>query len=151
MIVDSIEKVNYYGISHRNLMKAFEWVKSVDVKNLELGTINIDGDKIFAIVQQYKTGLPMDRYIETHRRYVDIQYVIEGKEKFLVKPIFDQAIEIPYEEENDVIFYKQKTPLSEIVLEEDMFAIFFPDDAHMGGIQIDSPAEIKKMVIKVEY
>ena len=46
---------------------------------MEPGKVAIDGDRIFAEIQEYTTKDPKDCRFETHRKYYDIQYVAEGK------------------------------------------------------------------------
>jgi YhcH/YjgK/YiaL family protein len=63
-------------------------------------------------------------------------------------PLGEQEILEPYKEENDIIFYKGEKVF--IKVPEGMFAIFFPEDVHMPGIQIEKKSPIKKLVIKVK-
>ena len=32
-----------------------------------------------------------------------------------------------------------------------LFAVFFPQDAHMPGLAVDQPEPVKKMVIKIRW
>ena len=67
----------------------------------------IDGDKIFAEIQEYTTKDPKDCRFETHRKYYDIQYVAEGEEFFGYIPLSELEEDTGYDPERDLEFYKE--------------------------------------------
>jgi len=85
--------------------------------------------------------------LEAHRKYLDVQYVIEGEELMGYAPLGTQEILEPYKAENDIIFFKGEK--SFIKVSSGMFAIFFPEDVHMPGIRAGKVSDVKKLVIKV--
>ena len=79
MIKDKIENCsNYFGISE-NLKTGFQWLVSQNLNEIESGKYYINGDKIYANVQEYETKT--DAKYEAHNKYIDIQCVIKGEEK----------------------------------------------------------------------
>jgi YhcH/YjgK/YiaL family protein len=62
-------------------------------------------------------------------------------------PLDSQTILEPYKEENDVIFYTGEKSFSKVTA--GMFAVLFPADVHMPGINFGKPSKVKKVVIKV--
>jgi len=147
MIIDSLENVKHYRNLNERIKKAFEFLEEIDFKTIEPGKYNVEGDDIFALVSEYNTKDQSDAHAEAHERYIDLQYVVEGEEYIGYAPLEDQDIMEPYNVENDIVFYHAQ--LSHVKFSEGMFAIFFPNDVHAPGIQIESSKPIKKVVIKI--
>jgi len=54
----------------------------------------------------------------------------------------------PYDVERDVQFYQGAADL--LLMQQGMFAVMLPSDAHMPGVAVDGqPAAVKKIVVKV--
>jgi YhcH/YjgK/YiaL family protein len=147
MIIDSIDNVKHYRSLSENIKKGLEFIEEIDFKTIEPGTYNVDGDKIFAIVSEYETKDYELAKPEAHERYIDIQYMVSGKEFIGYAPLEEQDIDIPYDPETDLVFYHSETNL--VKLRENMFAIFFPNDIHAPGIKVNSTEMVKKVVVKI--
>ena len=147
MIFDSIENRELYSGLGEKFKTAFDFLKSTDFTLLEDGKIELDGENIFAIVQTYKTKNTEDAKWESHRKYVDIQYMISGAENmgFVLNDYLEITDE--YNSEDDIEFLKGLGDFVQV--NEGEFTIFFPDDAHMPGIKIKENEEIRKVVVKV--
>jgi YhcH/YjgK/YiaL family protein len=146
MIIDKIENVHIYKNISERISKSFEYIKTTDLKNLPTGKYPIDGDNIFALVSEYKTKPESEGKLEAHKKYIDVQYVIEGEELMGYAPLGGQKILDPYKEENDIIFFTGDKSFTKV--SEGMFAIFFPEDVHMPGIMTEESLPVKKLVIK---
>jgi YhcH/YjgK/YiaL family protein len=147
MIIDKIENSHLYkGLSSR-IEKAFEYIVKTDLKNIKPGKYEIDGEDIFALINEYKTKPESEGKLEAHRKYIDVQYVISGEELMGYVPLGQQQIIEPYKEENDIVFFRGYK--SSMKVSEGMFAIFFPEDVHMPGISTGNISDVKKLVIKV--
>ena len=149
MIFDKIENYkNYIGLS-KGLDAAFDFLLNTDLKNLPVGKHVIDGDLVYAVCMEYETKEKTLSKNEAHRKYIDVQYVISGQEKMFASGIRGLKITEEYDKEKDVIFYKQKFECELNVL-QDYFAVFFPEDAHMPGLNIlNNSTMVKKVVVKV--
>ena len=148
MIFDKIENQNIYKNIHPRFEKAFEFLNTTDLKTAELGKHIIDGEKIFAIIMEYTTQEEENCKSETHKKYIDIQYMVEGEEYVGLKTLHDEVPTTPYNEEGDFMFYTLDN-LPKLVLKEAHFGIFFPDDIHLTMCQIKEPKPLRKVVIKV--
>jgi len=146
MIIDKIENAKlYYNLGMR-IKKALDYTRQTDLKNLQPGKYEIEGDNIFALISEYETKTESEGKLEAHRKYIDVQYVIEGEELMGYAPLGNQQILEPYKEENDIIFYSVEKSFTK--LSAGMFAIFFPTDVHMPGICVEKMSAVKKLVIK---
>jgi len=147
MIIDKIENSNIYKNFGERIPKAFDYIRSTDLKNLQQGKYEIEGKNIFAMISEYQTKPESEGMLEAHKKYIDVQYVISGEERMGYTPLDKQEFIEKYKEENDIIFYKGEKSFTKV--EEGMFAIFFPTDVHMPGIAVEKPLQVKKLVIKV--
>jgi YhcH/YjgK/YiaL family protein len=147
MIIDKIENTHIYKNIGERIGKSFEYIKATELKTLSAGKYPIDGENIFALVSEYKTKSEQEGKLEAHKKYIDVQYVIEGEELMGYAPLGNQKIIEPYKEENDIVFFNGDKTF--IKISEGMFAIFFPEDVHMPGISTGKISDVKKLVIKV--
>jgi YhcH/YjgK/YiaL family protein len=147
MIVDKIANSHIYNGLGKRIEKAFEYINYTDLKNIQPGKYEIDGENIFALISEYKTKLESEGKLEAHRKYIDVQYVISGEELMGFAPLGDQIILEPYKEENDITFFKGEKSFTNV--SAGMFAIFFAEDVHMPGISSGNISDVKKLVIKV--
>ena len=130
--------------------KAFSFLKTSDLQGLELKRYDIDGDNLYAPVSEYLTKNEEDAKYEAHRKYIDIQYIINGKELMGVAPI-SQKKEIlePYDSTKDIEFLTVTGGENYLAL-PGRFFIFFPEDAHRPGLKDGENSPVRKIVIKVK-
>ena len=145
MIVDNFKNCAiYYGLNPR-LKRAFEYLKSINLLNIELGRYEIDGEKIYMNVEEYTTKTLSNP--EFHRKYIDIQLLAYGEEMIGYCPISDLLIKEEYDEKKDLGF--GQGVLDFIKLTPQKFMIFFPQDAHQPCMAVGEPKKAKKIVVKV--
>jgi YhcH/YjgK/YiaL family protein len=146
MIVDTINNSHLYYAINLRVKPAFDYIQQADLLNISVGRYEIDGGNIYAMVQQYDTKPKEAGTWEAHRRYIDLQFVIQGAEKIgyanlghLTQGEYDTGRDfLPLHGEGDFL-----------TLKDGDFVILMPDDAHMPGIAIDTPLPVKKLVIKI--
>lgn len=146
MIIDTLANMELYQDFNEKIYKGLAFLKETDVTALPIGRYDIDGDAIFALVQEYETK-PLDQCRwEAHYKYTDIQYVVMGEEKMGYTNITgtSKTEDRPAE---DVYFLEADG--DQFLVKAGFFAIFTPQDAHMPGIAIAEPKHIKKVVIKI--
>jgi len=149
MIIDTIQNAHKYFSVHPLFAKAFEYIKSTDLANAEVGKSDIaDGLKAIISNNKGKTAADSLAKFEFHNQNIDIQLCISGIETIAWKPREKcVATKGDYNPEKDVLFYDE-APDTYFQLTDNQFAIFFPEDVHAPMIGGD--AEIKKLVIKVK-
>lgn len=148
MIVDIIENAQEYYNLGKNFQKGFEFLKNTDLKNLDNGKYEIDGDNIFVSIQDYNTKPESEGKFEAHKKYADIQFIIKGEEKIGFTNVENCTPTTFYDDTNDIIFLEGKGDFIKAV--ENTFLIFLPQDAHMPCISIDNSKYVKKAVVKVK-
>lgn len=148
MIIDSLENAEKYISIHPLFAQAFEYIKSIDLKNAEIGKTDLsDGLKIIVAEKEGMTKEESIAKFECHNQNIDIQLCISGKETMGWKP--RQSCKKPkgeYNTEKDVLFFDD-APDTFFELSDNQFAIFFPEDVHapMIGNEV-----IKKLIVKVK-
>jgi YhcH/YjgK/YiaL family protein len=150
MITSTLSQLHWYTIIGPNFEKAIQYVLATDFSGLETGKYPIDGDTVFAIVNEYTTKPLSECDPESHQDYADIQIMINGAERFGWLPLTDQVASIPYDEERDVAFYTlAEEDLNYITVKAGQFILFFPTDIHQPEVFVRQPDLVKKVVIKV--
>jgi YhcH/YjgK/YiaL family protein len=151
MITSTLSQLHWYKIISLHFEKAIDYALTTDFARLEAGRYGIDGENAFAIVNEYTTKPEAECAWESHLKYADIQIMISGVEKFGYTPLTDQLPNNTYNPEEDVLLYSfTKDGFSKITLHPDRFIIFFPSDIHQPELFSQSPAPVKKVVIKVK-
>lgn len=148
MIKDKLNNAkNYYELSE-NLKKGFQWLATTDLININDGRYEIDGNDVYASVQTYETK--SDANYEAHRKYIDIQYIIKGRELVGITDINNCKTCIEYDNERDLEFFNCLNEDDYYLLREGEFIVLFPHDAHKPSMNYDgSKSEVKKVVVKV--
>ena len=146
MIYDTIEHAGVYRGISKNLAKALDFLTGTDLKSMPDERVEIDGERAFAFFQRYDT-LPANDRPEAHRRYIDIQYLIEGEELIGIAPLSAMKREIEAHPERDIYFYEGET--AKILIGNGRLAILFPQDAHAPCIAAGESRPVRKVVVKV--
>ena len=148
MIVDTLSNSRLYASLQQGIQRGLAYLESFDPSTPD-GRHVIDGEGLFALVQSYETAPATEKRFETHRRHIDIQYIVSGRERMLHLPLGTLDIETPYSEEQDVVFYRDPPASSSLLLSAGEFAIFHPSDAHKGGCMAGGREPVRKVVVKV--
>lgn len=99
----------------------------------------------YIAMSELTLGEKEGKEFEAHQKFIDLQYVIEGTETIYVAPLSRMSAESrPYNPDKDMTFYVGEG--DPITLSAGDFAIFFPDDAHMGAI---GEGKAKKAIVKI--
>ena len=150
MILDRMENWGLYSPVHEKFAEAFAFIQKAVAQELPVGRYELDGDRLYAMVQAYDTKLPENARFEAHRRYIDIQYIISGVEAMKFANIGKMEVSVPYDEAKDCAFYRDNVQAAVAVLGAGEYAIFFPQDIHMPGVAPERPSAVKKIVVKVK-
>ena len=146
MIYDTLEHAGQYRGLSGNLAKALDYLTGTELETVEAGRVEIDGERVFALFQSYETKPENDRP-EAHRKYIDIQYLIEGEELIGVAPLASMERVAEAAPERDIWFYEGET--AKLPLGGGRFAILFPQDAHAPCIAAGECRPVRKVVVKV--
>ncbi len=144
----SVNRDSFYVAYHRNKIAwdaAFVFLKNMNLDTLSVGKYPIIGDQVFASVTEAPSRNKEDVKWESHKHYVDLQYIIKGKEMIGVADTSTATIIKPYSP--DVINYSAEGKY--YIAEPGTFFLFFPNNAHRPTIKVDGYDLVKKIVIKI--
>lgn len=151
MITDRLSSSDLYRNLHPRLAAALDWLRATDLARLPLGKTVIDGEHLFALIQEYTPKPPELCKFEAHRRYWDVQYVARGEERMGWVNLAEVTVSEPHSQERDVAFFTGRGSFFRVPAGS--FAIFGPQDVHMPGVapEGEKVAEVvRKIVVKVE-
>lgn len=158
MIIDQLRNTNlevYTGLTtnagssglRSRIQAALHYLQTADLANAPVGKVEIDGSRVFALIQAYNTKPRAKGFWEAHRQYIDVQYVVQGEELMGFANLAQLRAE-EYDAQRD--FLPLHGEGSFIRLPAGMFTLFTPEDAHMPGMALDDqPQPVKKVVVKV--
>ena len=147
MIIDKLFNINNNYNFNKSLSTALDYLKEHDLKSISDGVHEIHSKDIYLIASEYFTKSSEECFLEGHKRYIDVQYVVSGYEWIGYTPFENQDVVRKYDSENDYVLYKGDA--SFVKLEAGMFAVFYPNDLHMPGTGSENN-KVKKIVIKVK-
>ena len=144
MIFDSVAHIECYKNIHPAIYQGLALLSS-DFSGMADGRYSVDGDKLFYMLQSYETK-PDNDLPEAHRKYIDIQCVLEGSEVIGVGALEEMTI-VEDHPEKDVALYHG--PMDRITLTPGKFVVLWPQDAHAACIAAEMPGPCHKVVVKV--
>ncbi len=108
------------------------------------------GQGVYVIEQVYATKPRAEGVFESHRKYIDVQVVIEGSEAMEIVDAARATGREPYHEERDFLLYQDVEDASVLRLRAGEAAVFFPVDVHMPSLRLGAGAAlVRKAVVKV--
>ncbi|HET7462520.1 MAG TPA: YhcH/YjgK/YiaL family protein [Longimicrobium sp.] len=150
MIHGTIDQAARYAPLHPRIAAAFRYIEAFDPATAD-GWYELEGDRVRARPHRYDTRPEAERRWETHRRYVDVQYIVSGRERIQYAPVAQMRGAEPYDAEKDVVHYASAGGrVSDLLLEAGEFAVFFHEDAHRPSIAVDESAPVRKIVVKID-
>ena len=132
------------------IRRGLRFLAETDINALPVGRVDIDGDRLFALIQDYETAPKTEKRPESHARYIDIQYVASGREVIGYAPLAgNNPVSEDLLESRDVQFFATAADESDLVLGTGAYAIFHPTDIHRPGCAAGAPAKVRKVVVKI--
>jgi biofilm protein TabA len=147
--VNYVEFAKQYHLNKTMWDKAITFLNNKKLDTLKPGKYMIDGDNVYAMISEGPTKDLDKSAWESHKNYIDLHYVIRGKEKIGVAPVATATVTVPYDASKDIANYSAAGKFYDAVPGE--FFLFFPTDAHRPGIKVDGVDSDKKLVIKIKY
>jgi biofilm protein TabA len=150
MIYDSVQRLKtYVGIS-KSLDDAIEYLSHTDIKAFDVGKHPVGGSGLMLNVSSKDSSEPSANRYEVHKKFLDIQIVLEGEERCFYAPINTLAADGAFSDEKDIGFFKDPAGNGvSFPLLPGNFALFFPQDAHKPGCHLNGKKAVRKVVVKV--
>lgn len=149
MIVTDLKHIEHQVQLTPGLKKGLAFLRQ-DLNNLPDGKVEIDGDRVYAIVQRYETIRTEAPKFEFHRKYIDVQFIVSGEETIGWAPVEGMTITEAYSAEKDICFGKVASEKwTPVRLRAGQLAVLWPEDAHAPKLATAAPSPVMKIVVKV--
>jgi biofilm protein TabA len=145
--IDKVQFANQYHLNKKYWDEAFAYLKNTDLKTLTNGRHVIDGENVYALVTEAPSKDYDKTAFESHRKYIDLQFVITGEENMAKAPLGSVTVSKPYNETTDLANYTGDGKI--YTVPAGTFILFFPTDAHRPNITPGGNKVVKKVVIKI--
>ena len=144
MIVCHFSQLRRYAAVVPGLEEAIETIEKIT--SYEPAVYPLSGNN--KVIVQNGTTKPLEgAQLEAHRKFLDIQYILEGHEVMGWAPVDTLTIDGAFHTEDDYGLYTGKcTP---VAVEAGYCYIVFPEDAHAPAKHLDAPVDYKKIVVKL--
>ena len=133
-----------YAVKNRNKILSFE-----------NGSYDIDYNGIKMSVGKYFTKREEDKFWDSHKKYLDVQIMIDGSERVAINDIRNMR-EKSFDSERDLVIL-EGNKLFDIVIGIGDVLVFFPNDVHKPELDIfnsqneEKCENNKKIVTKVVF
>ncbi len=147
MILDTLKNKEQYASLHPRFKAVFDYIDTHDLASMELGRHDIDGDNIFVMVQEIELRPREQARLELHRKYIDIQLVLRGKEEVFGWSEKKDCLtaETEFDEAKDIQLFTDK-PQCFYTVREGQFSILYPEDGHAPML---GEGVVKKCIFKI--
>lgn len=145
MIVDYLEHYKTYTGLISELEEGLDFIEHI--KNNGPG--KYEGKDMFAIIEEGQTGDIGCRSFESHRNYIDVQYLVQGEEEICWESVEHLTVCTEYDNEKDITFYEGKGRTLQI--KAGMVYILFASDGHKCGGEINQNSNAyRKIILKIK-
>lgn len=148
MILDTLKNKEQYVMLHPRFKQVFDFIDSNNIAAMEPGRYDIDGDDIFLSVQELDLKPTTEARLELHRKYIDIQLLLCGKEELFGWSEKGDCLmsEAPFDEQKDIEFFTD-VPQCFYSLKVGQFTILYPEDGHAPML---GEGRVKKCIFKIK-
>ena len=147
--VDYLEFAKQYNANKQGWDKALAFLNDPKLDTLKPGKYVIDGENVYAMITEAPSKEFEQSAWESHRKYIDLHYLIRGQEKIGVAPVTSATVTKPYDETRDAANYSAEGKY--YIAAPGEFFLFFPSDAHRPNIKVEGYDTVKKLVIKIKF
>ncbi len=150
MIVTDIDKIERQAPPTPQFRQAIEFLRRKDLPDLPDGNVTIDGKRVFAILQRYRTAHQDAPKFEYHRKYIDVQYILSGEEIIGWAPAAEMTPTFDYDDQQDVCFgLMEPGKWSAVRVAAGQLAVLWPEDGHAPRLAAGNPCLVRKIVVKI--
>lgn len=127
---------------------ALSYLMNLDKTNLCEGKTEVDSE-FYYTVQKYNTKDVSNCLFESHKKYVDIQIILEGSEIMDLADISRLSVKQDYNSDSDFMFWNVPECFTRATLRQGDYIVIYPETAHRGAVKLDTSEKILKIVGKV--
>ncbi len=142
---DELNKINLQD----RVTQAIYYISRLNHKKLKVGKYEVSKD-FYYLVKELETQPREQCIFESHRKYIDIQWVVEGQMAIETADVSTLKIEKEYDSEKDVALWQKQENLMHTILSSGSYAVLYPNNAHISALAVNNqPKKIKLIVGKL--
>ena len=146
MILGTLNSAKNYFTLYPGIQEALEFLVFAASSKPADGKYEINGSKIYASISTETGKGQVNARLETHNKYIDVQFCLEGTDIIGWKPASETLKTLKeYDSEKDITFFSD-APRESFAVSGDTFCILFPHDAHAP---LSGTGSLRKIVIKI--
>lgn len=150
MIITDLQHIDQQLPMTHSMRQAIDFLRRTDLLDLPDGNVPLEGERVFAILQRYRTAHLDAPQFEYHRKYIDLQYVLSGEEIIGWAPAAGMTALFDYNEGQDICFgLMEPGKWSPLRLVAGQLAVLWPEDGHAPRLATDRACLVRKIVVKV--
>lgn len=150
MIITDLQLIDKQILLTPLMRQAIDFLRRPDLPDLPDGNVPIDGKRVYAILQRYRTAHADAPKFEYHRKYIDLQYILSGEEVIGWAPAAGMTASFDYDESQDICFgLMERGRWSPVRLFAGQLAVLWPEDGHAPRLATDTVCLVRKIVVKV--
>lgn len=150
MIVDTLVNYKRYIHLHPEMEAGFQTIEKCLSRPLPAESRHIEVDGVPVVLQYYQTKAYTEKKFEGHRKCIDIQFMVKGKETIYWADSAETMPVSDYNAEHDHLSYADTEANTPLHLKTGYFAVFLPGEAHKTGCAWDQTEEVEKLIIKIK-
>ena len=154
MIITSVNNEIQNKSLAKDIRFCIEFAKKNENKILSLvnGSYDVGYNNIKMNLGKYFTKSENEKFWESHKKYLDVQIMINGTEKVAINDIRDMEVK-SFDEEKDLTILEGDKAF-DIIMKTGDVLVFFPNDVHKPELNVsenDDSGNIRKIVTKVVF
>ncbi len=149
MYYSNVKCENDLNILQKEIAEIIQFLGATNFKEIGAGRYEYRDDIFYNVIENM-TKNDNEVKSETHEKYIDIHYLVEGVEGIGFAPklkqhkIFDDKLK-----EEDYLLYNPIEEESILELSVGDYVVMFPWDIHRPLLMVGQPSYVKKVIFKV--
>jgi len=150
MIQTSVAELSRYSSLNPYFETAFAALAKLASEPYVKGRHEVDGDNVFVNALEYDTHPVEGALAEAHKKYIDVMWIVSGKEQLGYYPTAGhKEITMAYDEAGDCLLAKIEKDSTYVQFFAGNVVILFPEDGHAPGLDLDGTQHVQKLIAKV--
>ena len=148
MLLSNLNRVDLadYSPILQNVLKIF---RKYDFKSSVEGRIVVDSNTYIQVLTYETKDITKDSF-ECHQKYMDVHYILEGKEIIDVSSEIYSSFSDNYDEQRDIEYFDPPKGYNSVVLKAGDFLIIGLNELHRTNGRVSSESDlVKKIVVKI--
>ena len=131
-----------------NVQEATNYLKGLNLASLEVGKYVVDDD-FYYMIQEYETQDISQCKMESHDKWIDIQWIISGVEAIETTDVSRLTVSVTYNQEKDITFFETPAVMQHNVLTAGYYVVLYQENGHMPKVAVEGSVHVKKCVAKI--